>query len=132
MKEEIKEETPKLEKEEPVFSSPKTKTPGNGPSLNIAALKSRFASESYNGMKGVIGDLSESLAINQRFMFTKELFDGNSDLLTHALKSIDECRNFNDAINLVNSRYVNELNWETESEPVQEFLLLIYRKFDDV
>lgn len=132
VKEEIKEETPKLEKEEPVFSSPKTKTPGNGPSLNIAALKSRFASESYNGMKGVIGDLSESLAINQRFMFTKELFDGNSDLLTHALKSIDECRNFNDAINLVNSRYVNELNWETESEPVQEFLLLIYRKFDDV
>jgi hypothetical protein len=64
-------------------------------------------------------------------MFTKELFDENSDLLSHALKSIDECDNFSDAIQLVNTRYVNELNWETETEPVQEFLLLIYRKFDE-
>lgn len=102
----------------------------NGSGLNANALKSKFATESYPGMKGVIGELSDSLAINQRFMFTKELFDGNSDLLTHALKSIDECHNFNEAIQLVNARYVNELHWETETEPVQEFLLLVYRKFD--
>jgi hypothetical protein len=104
----------------------------DGTVLNASLLKSKFESESYKGMRGVIGELSESLAINQRFMFTKELFDGNSDLLSHALKSIDECDNFNQAIQLVNKKYVNELNWETETEPVQEFLLLIYRKFDEV
>lgn len=104
----------------------------NKSTLDPYLLKSRFESETYKGMRGVIGELSESLAINQRFMFTKELFDGNSDLLSHALKSIDGCENFNEAIQLVNTRYVSELNWEPETEPVQEFLLLIYRKFDEV
>ena len=127
-------EEPKVEEpvyKEPVYAEPVSK-PSNGADLNPSTLKSRFASQSYKGMKGVIGELSESLAINQRFMFTKELFDGNSDLLTHALKSIDDCRTFNEAIQLVNQRYVHELNWETDTEPVQEFLLLIYRKFDEV
>lgn len=93
-------------------------------------LKARFETLSYKGMKGIPGELAESLAINQRFMFTKELFDGNADLLKHALKSIDKCHSFNEAISMVNSRYVNELGWKEETEPVQEFLLLVYRKFE--
>lgn len=98
--------------------------------FNSATLKSKFAAESYKGMSGAIGQLSKSLAINQRFMFAKELFDGNSDLLTHALKSLDDCRDFDQAIQFINTRYVDDLNWETDSEPVQEFLLLIYKKFE--
>ncbi len=90
----------------------------------------RFESEEYTIMKGSIGKLSESVGINQRFMFTKELFDGNPDLLKHALKSIDHCESFKDAIKLLNERFVEELNWDKESEPVDEFLQLIYRKFD--
>ncbi|WP_296703202.1 hypothetical protein [Algoriphagus sp.] len=121
----------KKEEQEPNLAEVKSHSDRNA-TLNSALLKSRFETESYKGMRGVIGELSESLAINQRFMFTKELFDGNSDLLSHALKSIDDCVNFNEAIQLVNKRYVNELNWEIETEPVQEFLLLIYRKFDEV
>jgi len=98
--------------------------------LDSELLKSRFETLSYKGMKGVIGDLGENIAINQRFMFTKELFDGNSDLLRHALKSLDSCHSFDEAISLVNARYVDELNWEPQSEPVLEFLQLIYRKFE--
>lgn len=97
--------------------------------LDSGALKARFAAESYKGMKGPIGELSESLAINQRFMFTKVLFDGNADLLRHALKLIDGSPSFDEAINLVNNRYVLELGWDTDSEEVYEFLQLIYRRF---
>jgi hypothetical protein len=82
-------------------------------------------------MKGIIGELSESLALNQRFMFSKELFDGNSDLLKHALKAIDECKNFEGAVDLINARFVSELAWDMDSEPVREFLQLVYRKFAD-
>lgn len=99
-------------------------------SLDPDMLKAKFETLSYTGMKGVVGELADSLAINQRFMFTKELFDGNADLLRHALKSIDECGSFSEAIQLVNHRYVDELNWEVDSDPVQEFLQLIYRKFE--
>ncbi|MFL0685009.1 MAG: hypothetical protein ACK4SF_13075 [Algoriphagus aquaeductus] len=99
--------------------------------LTASKLKVQFSSESYKGMKGIIGELSESLALNQRFMFTKELFDGNADLLRHALKSIDESGSFEAAVELVNNRFVSELSWETESEAVQEFMRLVYRKFLD-
>ncbi|WP_425636396.1 hypothetical protein ACPUEN_13330 [Algoriphagus yeomjeoni] len=105
-------------------------TNGSAGTLDSYNLKAKFETLSYKGMKGIMGELAESLAINQRFMFTKELFDGNADLLKHALKSIDKCETFDEAITLVNSRYVEELGWQSETEPVQEFLLLVYRKFE--
>lgn len=114
---------------EPVVQEAKT-TYSNG-KINAQDLKVRYSAESYRGMKNVIGELSESLAINQRFMFTKELFDGNADLLGHALKSIDECSSFEEAVGLINHRYVEELNWDSSAEPVHEFMQLVYRKFAD-
>lgn len=117
--------------EEPAKASPQPRyTNGTAGSLDPYNLKAKFETLSYKGMKGIMGELAESLAINQRFMFTKELFDGNADLLKHALKSIDKCSSFDEAIGLVNSRYVGELGWESDAEPVQEFLLLVYRKFE--
>lgn len=97
--------------------------------LDAVRLKALFATESYRGMKGILGELSESLALNQRFMFTKELFDGNADLLRHALKSIDEVATFDEAVDLINSRFVVELGWNCDSEEVMEFMQQVYRKF---
>lgn len=91
----------------------------------------RLENEQYSVMKGTIKDLAESVGLNQRFMFTKELFDGNPDLLKHALRSIDECKSFVEAIELLNDRYVGELGWNKNSEIVEEFVQLIFRKFDN-
>lgn len=115
---------------EPISTVQSGYTNGVKGSLDPFNLKAKFETLSYKGMKGIMGELSESLAINQRFMFTKELFDGNADLLKHALKSIDKCDSFDEAIGLVNSRYVGDLDWKPDTEPVQEFLLLVYRKFE--
>jgi hypothetical protein len=90
----------------------------------------KFETEEYSIMKGTIKELSESVGLNQRFMFTKELFDGNPDLMKHALKSIDNCESFVEAINLINERFVGELNWDKNSDVVIEFLQLVFRKFD--
>jgi hypothetical protein len=104
-------------------------TSATGKGLDAAHLQSLFASESYRGMKGILGELTDSLALNQRFMFTKELFDGNSDLLRHALKSVDEAPSFEAAVELINARFVGELGWDIESEEVREFMQQVYRKF---
>ena len=118
------EPTPQPEKRAPIAS-----TSATGKGLDAAHLQALFASETYRGMKGILGELAESLALNQRFMFTKELFDGNSDLLRHALKSVDEVTNFEDAVNLINARFVVDLGWDIESEEVREFMQQVYRKF---
>ncbi len=101
----------------------------SGKGLDAAYLKALFATETYKGMKGILGELAESLALNQRFMFTKELFDGNADLLRHALKSVDELNTFEEAVELINARFVVELGWDIESEEVREFMQQVYRKF---
>lgn len=101
----------------------------SGQLLNADQLQALFVTETYKGMKGILGELAESLALNQRFMFTKELFDGNADLLRHALKSVDQASTFTDAVDLINARYVIELGWDIESEEVREFMQQVYRKF---
>jgi hypothetical protein len=116
--------TPQPEKRAPIASTSDT-----GKGLDAAHLQALFASETYKGMKGILGELAESLALNQRFMFTKELFDGNSDLLRHALKSVDEVTNFEEAVDLINARFVVDLGWDIESEEVREFMQQVYRKF---
>ncbi|MEB2776200.1 hypothetical protein SYJ56_12830 [Algoriphagus sp. D3-2-R+10] len=120
----------KVAEPEPTKTAQTSYSNGTTGGLDPNNLKARFETLSYKGMKGIMGELAESLAINQRFMFTKELFEGNADLLKHALKSIDKCGSFDEAIGLVNTRYVGELGWKAETEPVQEFLLLVYRKFE--
>jgi hypothetical protein len=89
-----------------------------------------FEAEGYSIMKGTVKDLAESVGINQKIMFTKALFDGNPDLLQNALKSINSLSNFSDSVRLLNERYVEELNWDKNSDIVKEFLQLVYRKFD--
>ncbi|GAB3658672.1 hypothetical protein GCM10028791_31760 [Echinicola sediminis] len=111
------------------FEEKKTSNPGW--SIDPALAWARFESEQSGLLKGPIDSLEDGVAINQRFMFTKKLFEGNPDLMTHAFKSIDQCDSFVEAIELINSRYVTELNWDKESEEVNEFLHLIYRKFDE-
>ena len=101
----------------------------NGKLLDAAQLQALFATETYKGMKGILGELADSLALNQRFMFTKELFDGNADLLRYALKSVDQSSTFAEAVDLINARYVIELGWDIESEEVREFMQQVYRKF---
>ena len=116
--------TPQPEKREPIASASAT-----GKGLDAAHLQALFASETYKGMKGILGELAESLSLNQRFMFTKELFDGNADLLRHALNSVDELATFEEAVGLINARFVIELGWDIESEEVREFMQQVYRKF---
>lgn len=114
------------------YTLPKSHATNNSTSfklLNAVNLRSQFANEAYSVMRGITGELSENLALNQRFMFTKELFDGNADLLRHALKSIDELGSFEEAVEMLNSRFVKEMRWEIDSEPVIELMLIIYKKF---
>jgi len=98
--------------------------------IDPALAWAKFESEEYGYMKGSLKNLSESVGINQKFMFTRVLFEGNHDLMMHALKSVDQCDNFVDAIELLNQRFVAELNWDIDSDEVGEFLQLIFRKFD--
>jgi hypothetical protein len=42
---------------------------------------------------------------------------------------VDELATFEEAVDLINSRFVFELGWDIESEEVREFMQQVYRKF---
>ena len=102
----------------------------SGKSIDPLYVWDKFEAEGYSIMKGTVKNLVESVGINQRIMFTKALFDGNSDLFQNALQAIDSLNNFSDSVKLLNERFVDELKWDVNSEVVNEFLQLVYRKFD--
>lgn len=99
--------------------------------LDSQTLKASFETESYRWMPGINGTLADSLTLNQRFMLAKELFQGDVEQLKEALNAIDKSTSFDEAVNLVSTRYVDDLGWDTHSEAVNEFLQLIYRRFPD-
>jgi hypothetical protein len=100
-------------------------------SIDPALAWARFESEEYIFMRGSIGSLKEGVGINQRYMFTRKLFEGNPDLMNQALHELDKAESFIDAITLLNERYVAELRWDINSEEVDELLQLVFRKFED-
>jgi hypothetical protein len=112
-------------------SHQQARKPDHSKAIDPALAWAKFESEEYSYMKGSVDSLTESVGINQRFMFTRELFQGNPDLLKHALKSIDNCDSFVEAVELINERYVEELNWDKNSDAVNEFLQLVFRKFEN-
>jgi len=124
-----------LQEEEPILENlpepSRHRAAEGGKAIDPALAWAKFESEQYSYMKGSIGPLSESIALNQRFMFTKNLFDGNPDLMMHALKSVDQSESFVEAIEMLNQRFVAELDWDVDSEEVTEFLQLVFRKFGD-
>ncbi|NHE58896.1 hypothetical protein [Cyclobacterium plantarum] len=98
--------------------------------IDPALAWAKFEAEEYTYMKGSIGHLREGMGINQRIMFTKRLFQGNQDLLDQTMDELNAADSFFDAVNLLNQSFVHTLNWDVQSEEVQELLQLVFRKFD--
>jgi len=70
--------------------------------------------------------IKESLTINQKFMFTKILFNGDFELFSSAIERLDELDNLDQAFDYLTNNYAE---WSTESEEYQEFIEIVERRF---
>ncbi|MBL7850305.1 MAG: hypothetical protein JNN04_05335 [Cyclobacteriaceae bacterium] len=70
--------------------------------------------------------IKDSLTINQKFMFTKILFNGDFELFSAAVERLDELDNLNQAKNYLSNNYGE---WNPESEEYQEFMEIVERRF---
>jgi hypothetical protein len=73
-----------------------------------------------------IPDLQNRLTINQKFMFTKMLFNGDFDLFNNAITKIDSLSSLDEAKSYLDSHYSN---WDRESEEYEEFMEMIMKRF---
>jgi hypothetical protein len=72
--------------------------------------------------------IRDSLSINQKFMFTKVLFDGDFEAFNNAITSLDACESLESANQLLEKSYPG---WNKEAEEYLEFVEILSIRFAD-
>lgn len=72
-----------------------------------------------------INSLSEAIGINDKFVFIRELFNGNSELYNKTISSLDNSGNLDDASTIL----MNFTGDNTKNKTAKQLLELVKRKF---
>lgn len=75
-----------------------------------------------------LDSLIGSFGLNERLQYINELFDGSSEALSEAIKSLDSLPNFEAALHKA-SLFAEQFQWDLSSETVEEFVLKIKRRY---
>jgi hypothetical protein len=71
-----------------------------------------------------IADIRAAINLGDRFLFIKELFNGNSDEFNQTIDELNAKRSFDEA-----QAILNKYNWDTSNETVNYFLSIVQRKY---
>lgn len=72
-----------------------------------------------------VSELRQAISIGDRFLYQRELFDKNGELMQKTLQKIDELHSFEDALAYIN----NHFDWDTESTAYELFINALHRRF---
>ncbi len=72
-----------------------------------------------------IQDLSKAIGLNDRFLFIKELFEGNKEAYYEAVQIINEMPSLQEAEDYIRERFT----WDEDQPEVSKFMDLVRRKF---
>jgi len=134
-KPEIRRQEPVKAKEEPSrISKGKTETKTLGDtfvqrtdSLNEKMGVHKDDDDMRDFMKSKpINMLSEAIGINDKFLFIRELFNGNSELYNQTISSLDNSGNIDDASSIVQNITGDDT---TNNKAAKQLLELVKRKF---
>lgn len=142
--EEIKEESV-IEKthSEPINESPKqqnlfansnggnnVKTVGETLGQNKRSLNERLADNSKNDVASKISqkpvtDIKAAIGIGDRFLYIRELFNGNNDTFEQTVTHLNSLNSFDDAESYIRSNF----DWDDSDETVLNFVSVVKRKY---
>lgn len=79
--------------------------------------------------KKPLDGIRQSITINQRFMFEKELFNSDKEEFEMVINYLDNCKSQQEAMEFVNENYALKKKWDMEKEEVVEFFEIINKRF---
>ena len=77
-----------------------------------------------------IEGITNAISLNQRFLFTNNLFGGNIQAFSHALEELELCKDFSEAKELILKKYVPRYMWDITGAEAEEFIDIIKRRFN--
>lgn len=112
----IEEET-KVE-EEKVKEDAKTPT-----ALSEVSKESFTRNDSITHKK--IDDIKQAISLGDRFLFQRELFNNNGELMTKTIGYLNGLTSMDEALQYVNKKF----NWDSENPTVERFLQILIRRY---
>ncbi len=98
------------------------------PSINDVFSNSESSLADKLGKKP-IDNLSSSIGINEKFLFTNNLFNGSSEDFNEQLEFLNKQKDLSIAMEYVHETLVQKYNWNTKSKQVKKFINLIQRRY---
>lgn len=71
-----------------------------------------------------VDDIRLAISLGDRFLYQRELFGQNAELMQKTLTELNELGSFNEAMT-----YISRFGWDTESTTYQQFLVTLHRRF---
>ena len=71
-----------------------------------------------------VGDIRLAISLGDRFLYQRELFGQNAELMQKTLTDLNALNSFDEAMN-----YISRFNWDTESNSYQQFIVTLHRRF---
>jgi len=87
------------------------------------ASKQQYSSETIQGK--AIQDLFKAIGINDRFLYTRELFNNNAALYHKSIEAFNEMNSIEESITYIN----NHFHWDEQNEHVISLLNLLKRRY---
>lgn len=116
---ETKNTLDKIEKEQEIPSKP---------DLNEAFAK-EDSSLSDHLQKQPIADLMSAIGLNERYLYSNDLFDGDMQEFKNAIKMLNEFENVEEAKAFFDSGLRSTYNWEDDDPLAQALLSLVVRRY---
>ncbi|HPX75234.1 MAG TPA: hypothetical protein PLW77_01485 [Bacteroidales bacterium] len=96
----------------------------NKTSLN-EMLASQTSVQDLNARIKPVSDIRSAMGLGDRFLFVRELFDGNTDLFDETITNLNSLNSFDEAHNYVKSHF----QWNMVDTNVENFMNIVRRRY---
>ena len=71
-----------------------------------------------------VDDIRLAISLGDRFLYQRELFGQNAELMQRTLTELNALGSFDEALN-----YISRFNWDSDSPTYQQFIVTLHRRF---
>ena len=71
-----------------------------------------------------VDDIRKAISLGDRFLYQRELFGQNAELMQKTLTELNALSSFEEAMN-----YIAQFNWDQDSNSYQQFIVTLHRRF---
>lgn len=112
----VEEPEPVKEPEEPVVEPEKKPAPElfDEPQASKAVLYGK-----------PVDDIRQAISLGDRFLYQRELFGQNAELMQRTLTDLNALRSFDEAVSYIMTHF----QWDADSSTYQQFIVTLHRRF---